>query len=56
MVKIKRYQLFTKNGIVWSKWFSWNGTIEEKWQLKNKLKNEYKEVTEEEWNNIQKSQ
>ena len=53
MLKIKRYQLFTRDGIVWSKWFVWNGTIEEKWQLKNKLKNEYKEITSDEWPEIQ---
>lgn len=55
-MKIKRYQSFTKNGIEWSKWFPWNGKEEEKWQLKNKLKNEYKQLSEKEWLSIQKEQ
>lgn len=38
---LKRYQKFTKNGKEWTQWFE---TIETptKWQLKNKLLNEYK--------------
>ena len=42
-IRQKRYQKFTKNGIVWSEWFNWSGT-EEKWQLKGKLLNEYRTI------------
>lgn len=43
MKTYKRYQIYSKNGIIWSNWFpiSENATREE-WQVKNKLKNEYK--------------
>lgn len=37
----KRYQYYAKDGIKWSKWFDYNGE-EELWQLKGKLKNEYR--------------
>lgn len=56
MIRIKRYQTWTRDGISWSKWFRAFGSLDEKWQLSNKLKNEYKEVTEEEWNEINKKQ
>lgn len=39
----KRYQFRTKNGIEWTNWFNWNSTLRDKWQLKNRLLNEYKE-------------
>lgn len=40
----KRYQRFGPNGIEWSDWFTpFNGTERPEWQLKNKLRNEYKE-------------
>jgi len=55
-MKIKRYQHWTREGLVWSQWFPWNGIIEEKWQMKNKQKNEYKEVSDCEWNKIRKEQ
>ena len=55
-MKIKRYQHWSKGGLVWSKWFPWNGIIEEKWQMKNKQKNEYKDVSEQEWKEIEKQQ
>ena len=43
----KRYQRFTKDGIVWTRWFEVQENAErEKWQLKNKLLNEYKESAE----------
>ena len=50
MTKIeKRYQLFGKNGIEWSPWFTFNTegkdvTTFEPWQLEPKLKNEYRKV------------
>lgn len=50
MTKIeKRYQLFGKNGIEWSSWFTFNTgdknvTTLEPWQLDYKLKNEYRRV------------
>ena len=37
----KRYQYYSKDGIKWTNWFKCNYS-DEKWQLKNKLKNEYK--------------
>lgn len=55
-MKIKRYQIWTRDGLKWSAWFKWNGKIEEKWQIKNKQKNEYKNVTIEEWKKIEKEQ
>lgn len=42
-MKYKRYQFWSENGIKWTKWFKWNSTLNEKFQLKNKLLNEYKE-------------
>lgn len=39
----KRYQFYGKNGIEWTDWFPWNSNSREKWQLKNKLLNEYKD-------------
>lgn len=47
----KRYEYFTKEGKVWTRWFYWNSDIRDKWQLKNKLVNQYKmesELTEDE--------
>lgn len=50
MAKIeKRYQLFGKNGIEWSSWFTLNidckdVTTLEPCQLDNKLKNEYRKI------------
>ena len=38
----KRYEHYTKNGIEWTSWFEWDGE-KYKWQLKNKLKNEYRD-------------
>lgn len=37
----KRYQCFTVNGIEWSSWFEYDGE-QYQWQLKGKLKNEYR--------------
>lgn len=42
-IRQKRYQKFTRNGIEWTEWFNWNGP-EEKWQLKGKLRNEYRTI------------
>ena len=39
----KRYQYWSFEGIVWTKWFPWNSTLRDKWQFKNKLLNEYEE-------------
>lgn len=40
----KRYQRFGPKGIEWSPWFKIQDNAEQtKWQLKNVLKNEYKE-------------
>jgi len=37
----KRYEMFTKDGKIWSDWFDYDGE-QYQWQLKGKLKNEYK--------------
>ena len=37
----KRFQYYSKEGIVWTNWFPWDGE-KYKWQLKNKLKNDYR--------------
>lgn len=43
----KRYQHYAKEGIVWTEWFKISDNAPmEPWQLKNKLKNEYREVAE----------
>lgn len=50
MTKIeKRYQLFSREGIKWSSWFTFNTggkdvTTLEPWQLDHKFKNEYRKV------------
>jgi hypothetical protein len=56
MVTLKRYPTYRRNGLGWSDWFVFNGKEREKWQVKNKHKNEYWDVTEEEWKDIQKKQ
>ena len=38
----KRYQYYSREGISWTPWFPYNGP-KKPWQLKNKLKNQYKE-------------
>lgn len=43
-MKYKRFQYYSKEGIKWSNWFIWDSTLMDKWQLKDKLLNEYKEV------------
>lgn len=40
----KRYQIWTRNGLEWSKWFRYDRGTLEKWQLKGKLLNEYRET------------
>lgn len=40
----KRYEYNTKGGKTWTDFFIWNSTLRDPWQLKNKLRNEYKEV------------
>lgn len=40
----KCYEYYTKDGIQVTPWFEWMSSIREKWQLKGKLKNFYKEV------------
>ena len=39
----KRYEYFTREGKEWTPWFPWDSDVRDPWQLKNKLKNEYKE-------------
>ena len=42
----KRFQYFTREGKQWSNWFDYDGE-HYKWQLVNKLRNEYRETDEE---------
>lgn len=42
----KRYQYWSSEGIQWCDWFPYDGE-KYKWQLKNKLLNEYKDGREE---------
>ena len=40
----KRYQFIGCGGkIEWTPWFKWNSTNRDPWQLKGKLRNEFKE-------------
>lgn len=41
----KRYQYYTKDGIVWSEWMKWDSEICPKYQLKSHptLLNEYRD-------------
>lgn len=43
MACYKRYQYYTREGIKWTDFFLWDSDIRDPWQLKGKLKNEYKE-------------
>lgn len=38
----KRYEYWSRDGKVWSEWFDYDGE-QFQWQLKNKLKNEYRD-------------
>ena len=49
---VKRFEYWTREGKVWTKWFPWKSDLRDKWQLNNRLKNEYKEVTEEEFKQL----
>lgn len=42
----KRYQYYSKDGTIkWSEWFEWpHEDFLPEWQLKNKLKNEYRTI------------
>lgn len=55
-MRIKRYQIWTQNGLEWTDWFVSNDSLEDKWQLKNKQYNEYQTVTDEEWKSIKETQ
>ena len=37
----KRYEFWSREGKKWTEWFEYDGE-KYKWQLKNKLKNEYR--------------
>lgn len=39
----KCYEYYTKDGIQVTPWFLWDSDIREKWQLKGKLRNFYKD-------------
>ena len=39
----KSYEYYTKDGIQVTPWFEWRSDIREKWQLKGKLRNFYKD-------------
>lgn len=40
----KRYEYFCKEGKKWTDWFRWDSDVRDQWQLKGKLRNEYKDV------------
>lgn len=40
----KRYEYWTREGKVFTPWFEWKSENRDPWQLKNRLRNEYKEV------------
>ena len=40
----KRYEYYTKNGIIFTKWFPFTGADRPKWQVAGKLKNEYRDA------------
>jgi len=41
----KRYQRYSKEGITWTQWFNISSSTEkEPWQVKGKLRNEYREI------------
>ena len=42
-VRQKRYEYFSRQGKKWTEWFNYDGE-EYKWQLKNKLRNEYRTI------------
>lgn len=43
-ITLKRFQYWGPGGIKkWTNWFPCTGSTREPWQLKNKLKNEYKD-------------
>jgi hypothetical protein len=42
MVSFKRYEYWSREGKVWSKWFPYTSDYCPRWQLDGKLKNEYK--------------
>ena len=48
-VRQKRYQYYSRNGIVWTEWFNSKAAVEEKWQLKGKLLNEYRTIALPSW-------
>lgn len=39
---MKRYEYWSSEGKKFTTWFNWDSNLEEPWQLKNKLKNEFK--------------
>ena len=42
----KRYEYYTKDGIQLTPWFEWKSHLRDKWQLKGKLRNFYKDESE----------
>ncbi len=41
----KRYQIWTKDGLKWCRWFKYSGA-KEKWQIAGKQLNEYREISQ----------
>ena len=39
----KRYEYWSREGKRFTDWFPWNSENRDPWQLKNRLKNEYRE-------------
>ena len=43
MATYKRFEYITRDGKKWTEWFKWESENREPWQLKNRLRNEYKD-------------
>lgn len=43
MATYKRYEYYARTGKKWTEWFKWESENREPWQLKNRLRNEYKD-------------
>lgn len=43
---LKRYQYWSKDGITWTNWFTWNSTIKDPIQFKGRINllNEYRKI------------
>ena len=40
----KRYEYWSREGLKFTPWFKWDSDNRDHWQLKNRLRNEYKDI------------